>query len=104
MYAPRRPRLVGRSPGGRFFAFYFLPRLLMDFGKLYRPTLFNSWQFIAFTGLLMSGGAELIMRLIRYPRPAGYGWLYLCWSALFVVGALVNIFGKPTPHGHHHHH
>jgi hypothetical protein len=76
----------------------------MDFGKLYRPTLFNSWQFIAFTGLLMSGGAELIMRLLHYPRPAGYGWLYVCWAALFVVGALVNLFGKPTPHGHHHPH
>jgi hypothetical protein len=103
VYAPAAPGLVWRGLNRRFFVFYF-SHLLMDFGKLYRPTLFNSWQFIAFTGLLMSGGAELIMRLLAYPRPAGYGWLYVCWTALFVVGALVNIFGKPTPHGHHHHH
>jgi hypothetical protein len=87
-----------------FFVFIFICASSMDFGKLYRPTLFNSWQFIAFTGLIMSGGAELLMRLIQYPRPAGYGWLYVCWAALFVGGALVNLFGKPSPHGHHHHH
>lgn len=76
----------------------------MDFAKLYRPTRFNSWQFIAFTGLIMSGGAELILRyLVARPLPAGYGWLYVCWAALFVVGALVNLFGKPAPAGHHHH-
>ena len=77
----------------------------MDFAKLYRPSHFNSWQFIAFTGLLMSGGAELLLRfVVRRPLPAGYGWLYVCWAALFVVGALVNLFGKPSEHGHHHHH
>jgi hypothetical protein len=77
----------------------------MDFAKLYRPTLFNSWQFIAFTGLLMSGGGELLLRyIVRRPLPTGYGWLYVCWAALFVVGALVNLFGKPAEPGHHHHH
>lgn len=77
----------------------------MDFAKLYRPTLFNSWQFIAFTGLIMSAGAQLLIRyLVQRPLPAGYGWLYVCWAALFVVGALVNLFGKPAEPGHHHHH
>jgi hypothetical protein len=84
---------------------FFLNFPPMDFAKLYRPTHFNSWQFIAFTGLIMSGGAELLIRyLVRRPLPAGYGWLYVCWAALFVVGALVNVFGKPAEPGHHHHH
>lgn len=77
----------------------------MDFAKLYRITLFNSWQYIAFTGLLMSAGAELIIRyLASRPLPAGFHWLYACWVGLFVVGALVNLFGKPGEPGHHHHH
>ena len=77
----------------------------MQLAKLYRPTLFNSWQFIAFTGLLMSAGAALLIRFVfARPLPAGFNWLYVCWAALFVVGSLVNLFGKPAAPGHHHHH
>jgi hypothetical protein len=77
----------------------------MELAKLYRPTRFNSWQFIAFTGILMSAGAQVLIRYVfSRPLPAGYGWLYVCWAALFVGGALVNLFGKERPAGHHHHH
>lgn len=77
----------------------------MELAKLYNPTRFNSWQFIAFTGLIMSAGAALLIRFaFARPLPAGFNWLYVCWAALFVVGALTNLFGKPAAHGHHHHH
>ena len=77
----------------------------MQLAKLYRPTLFNSWQFIAFTGLLMSAGAALLIHFVfARPLPAGFNWLYVCWAVLFVVGSLVNLFGKERPAGHHHHH
>ncbi|MGI4831898.1 MAG: hypothetical protein ACRYFK_00370 [Janthinobacterium lividum] len=76
----------------------------MELAKLYHPTRFNSWQFIAFTGLVMSAGAALLIRYVfARPLPMGYQWLYVCWAALFVVGALVNLFSKPAPPGHHHH-
>ena len=76
----------------------------MEFSKLYNPTRFNSWQFIAFTGLLMSAGAGLLIRFaFARPLPPGFNWLYVCWAALFVVGLLINLFGKPAE-GHHHHH
>ena len=77
----------------------------MDFSKLYRPSALNSYQFIALTGVLMSAAAQLILRLFysRQALPAGFGWLYVCWTALYVVGALLNLFGKPGGGGHHHH-
>ena len=76
----------------------------MDFSKLYRPSALNSYQFIALTGLLMSGAAHLILHFFytNHPMPAGFGWLYVCWAALYVVGTLLNLFGKPDQ-GHHHH-
>lgn len=77
----------------------------MNFSKLYRPSDLNSYQFIALTGLLMSAAAHLILHFFynQHPLPAGFGWLYVCWTALYVVGSLVNLFGKPSE-GHHHHH
>jgi len=76
----------------------------MDFTKLYRITLFNSWQYIALTGLIMSTGAEIILRyVVSQPLPNGFHWLYACWAGLFTVGSLVNLFGKPAEPGHHHH-
>ena len=76
----------------------------MDFSKLYHPGRFNSWQFIAFTGLLMSAGAELVLRYgVARPLPAGFHWLYACWAGLFAVGALANLRARPGA-GHHHHH
>ena len=79
----------------------------MDFSKLWRPSALNSYQFIALTGLLMSGAAQLILRVFyaQQPLPAGFGWLYVCWAALYVLGSLRNLFGKPDePHHHHHDH
>ncbi|MDF7811250.1 hypothetical protein [Hymenobacter sp. YC55] len=77
----------------------------MDFNKLYRPSALNSFQFIAVTGLIMSGGAHLILRYFTHSVPAGFNWLYVCWLGLYVVGTLLNYFGRPdAPHHHHHHH
>ena len=74
----------------------------MDFSKLYRPSALNSFQFIALTGLIMSGAAHLIIKyLVANPLPNGFSWLYVCWTALYVVGSLINLFGKPDQHHHH---
>ncbi|MDO7852529.1 hypothetical protein [Hymenobacter convexus] len=75
----------------------------MDFSKLYRPSALNSFQFIALTGLLMSGGAHLILHFFVGRTPTGFNWLYVCWTALYVLGTLRNLFGKANE-GHHHHH
>ena len=74
----------------------------MDFSKLYRPSALNSFQFVALTGLLMSAGAHLILRYaVSRPLPHGFSWLYVCWTGFYVLGTLLNLFGKPP--GHHHH-
>jgi len=76
----------------------------VDLSKLYRPSALNSFQFIALTGLLMSAGAELVLRyVVQRPLPAGFYWLYACWAGLFAVGGLVNVLGRPNAGGHHHH-
>ena len=77
----------------------------MDFSKLYRPSALNSYQFIAITGLLMSAAAHFILHFFyaEHPLPTGFGWLYICWTALYVVGSLLNLFGKPSEEHHHHH-
>ncbi|RSK34548.1 hypothetical protein [Hymenobacter metallilatus] len=75
----------------------------MDFSKLYHPNALNSFQFIAVVGAIMSGGAQLIIRLLDHAQPEGYNYLYLCWLALYIGGTLLNYFGKPSS-GHHHHH
>jgi hypothetical protein len=73
----------------------------VDFSKLYRPSALNSFQFIALTGLVMSAGAHLILLYaVAQPLPAGFHWLYVCWAALYVVGSLLNLFGKPDEHHH----
>lgn len=75
----------------------------MDLSKLYRPSALNSFQFIALTGLLMSAGAHLILRfVVKHPTPAGFSWLYVCWAGFYVVGTLINLFGKPDESHHHH--
>lgn len=76
----------------------------MDFSKLYRPSALNSFQFIAVTGLIMSAGAHLILHFFADRTLPGYNWLYVCWAALYVVGSLMNLFGKPDEGHHHHHH
>ncbi|MCC2545129.1 hypothetical protein LJY25_01615 [Hymenobacter sp. BT175] len=75
----------------------------MDFSKLYRPGALNSFQFIALTGLIMSGAAHLILELLDRPPLPGFRWLYVCWVALYIVGSLLNLFGKPGSDHHHHH-
>ena len=77
----------------------------MDLSKFYRPSALNSFQFVALTGLLMSAGAHLILLLAGRALPAGFRWLYVCWAVFYVVGTLINLFGKPAePHEHHHEH
>lgn len=76
----------------------------MDFSKLYRLNALNSFQYIALVGVVMSAGAQLVIRLLQQPQPNGYNYLYLCWLVLYVLGSLLNLFGKPDDHHHHHHH
>ena len=76
---------------------------LVDYSKLYRPSALNSFQFIALTGLLMSAGAHLILHFfVSQPLPAGFNWLYVCWVGFYVIGTLINLFGKPDEPHHHH--
>ena len=52
----------------------------------------------------MSAGAHLILHFAVGLTPAGFNWLYVCWTAFYIVGSLINLFGKPDePHDHHHH-
>jgi cytochrome b subunit of formate dehydrogenase len=76
----------------------------VDFSKLYRPSALNSFQFIALTGLLMSAGAHLILHFFVGRMPVGFNWLYVCWTGFYIVGTLINYFGKPDDPHHHHHH
>jgi hypothetical protein len=76
----------------------------LDLRKLYVPSALNSWQYIAVTGVIMSGAAHLVMIALGYARPEGFNWLYVCWTVLYVLGSLSNLFGKPDEHDHHHHH
>ena len=76
----------------------------MDYSKLYRLSALNSFQFIALTGLLMSAGAHLILHFFVGRTPTGYNWLYVCWSGFYIIGTLINLFGKPDEPHHHHHH
>ena len=75
----------------------------MDYSKLYRPSSLNSFQFIALTGLLMSAGAHLLLYYFADHLPAGFNWLYVCWTGFYAVGTLINLFGKPDEEHHHHH-
>ncbi|SNR32252.1 MULTISPECIES: hypothetical protein [Hymenobacter] len=76
----------------------------MDLSKLYRLNALNSFQYIALVGVVMSAGAQLVIRLLGQPQPNGYNYLYLCWLVLYILGSLLNLFGKPDDHHHHHHH
>jgi len=74
----------------------------LDLSKLYRPSALNSFQFIALTGLLMSAGAHLILHyFVSRPLPSGFNWLYACWTGLYIIGSLINLFGKPDEDHHH---
>ena len=74
----------------------------MDYSKLYRPSALNSFQFIALTGLLMSAGAHLLLYYFADHLPAGFNWLYVCWTGFYAVGTLITLFGKPDEEHHHH--
>ena len=73
----------------------------MDLSKLYRPSALNSFQFIALTGLLMSAGAHLILHFLAHRTLAGFDWLYVCWTVFYLIGTLINLFGKPGEPHHH---
>ncbi|RAK69756.1 hypothetical protein [Hymenobacter edaphi] len=72
-----------------------------NYRKLYHPAAFNAWQTIAFTGIVMTLGAQLVLALIGQPKPDGFHWLYVVWAGVFVLGSLTNLFGKPDDHHHH---
>ena len=73
----------------------------MDYSKLYRPSALNSFQFIALTGLLMSAGAHLILYFFVGHAPNGFNWLYVCWIGFYLIGTVINLFGKPDEPHHH---
>ncbi|WP_245590652.1 hypothetical protein [Adhaeribacter aquaticus] len=63
----------------------------------------NSYQFVAVVGIIMSVGANLIL-WFRDTPVQNFWALYVCWSILFVIGAIINYNSKPDDGHHHHHH
>ena len=73
----------------------------MDLRKLFHPRHMHTFQVIAFTGLVMTALAQLVLSVLKKEIP-NFEWLYLCWLALYVFGLFRNIYGKPNHHDHHH--
>ncbi len=61
----------------------------------------HSFQVIALVGLIMSVAAHAIMLLMEKQVPS-FGYIYPSWSAIFLVGYLLNISGKDSGADHHH--
>jgi len=75
----------------------------MNFSKIYSFKEMNSYQYIAVVGLVMTLAANLILLYLDKSIPSFWA-LYACWSALFVIGSIVNYNSKPDEGHHHHHH
>ena len=73
----------------------------MKFSKIYSFKEMNSYQYIAAVGLVMTFAANIILIYLQKDIPTFWA-LYACWTALFVVGSIVNFNSKPEE-GHHHH-
>jgi len=74
----------------------------MKLSKIYSFKEMNSYQYIAVVGLVMTFAANLILLYLQKDIQTFWA-LYACWSALFVVGSIVNFNSNPEE-GHHHHH
>ncbi len=75
----------------------------MEWYKIYNPKQMNSFQFVALTGIIMSGLAHVFLALWE-KEVDSFGYLYVCWSVLFVFGAVQNLRHNPDDDDHHHHH
>lgn len=74
----------------------------MDPGKFFNPRQMNTFQVIAVTGLIMTGLAHLVLRLVNKEIPS-FEMLYGCWLVLYFFGLLRNLYAKPHDDDHHHH-
>ena len=75
----------------------------MKLSKIYSFREMNSYQYIAVVGLIMTFAAHIILLFLDKDIKSFWA-LYACWSALFVIGSIVNINSKPDEGHHHHHH
>lgn len=75
----------------------------MKLSKIYSFKEMNSYQYIAVVGLIMSFAANVIL-LVEGKAIQTFWALYACWTALFIIGSIVNINSKPDEGHHHHHH
>jgi hypothetical protein len=71
--------------------------------KLWHPALLNVWQHIALVGLIMTAGAHVLLHLMAR-NVADFNYLYVVWSAAFVLGSIRNLTHTPGPDDDHHHH
>lgn len=71
--------------------------------KIYNFKEMNSYQFIALVGFIMSLAANAVLELLGKTIENFWG-LYICWTILFIIGSLKNLYGKPPEDHHHHHH
>ncbi|WP_192820203.1 hypothetical protein [Rufibacter sp. LB8] len=75
----------------------------MEWSKIINPKQMNSFQFVALTGILMSGLAHVFLNLWG-KEVDSFNYLYLCWGLLFVFGTYKNLTNNPEDDHHHHHH
>ena len=71
--------------------------------KVWHPALLNVWQYLALVGLVMTVAAHALLLLTGRTLP-GFGWLYVVWVSVFVLGAARNLTHVPGPDDDHHHH
>ena len=50
----------------------------------------------------MTAAAHVLLLLTERILP-GFGWLYVVWTTVFVLGAARNLTHVPDPDDHHHH-
>ena len=70
--------------------------------KLWHPAQMNAWQFLALVGVIMTIVAHLLLYVSKRTVP-NFSLLYPTWAAVFILGALRNIYGRHDPDDHHHH-
>lgn len=70
--------------------------------KIWQPGQMNAWQFLALVGVPMTAAAHLLLWAAARSLP-NFWLLYLTWAAVFVLGTLRNIYGRPDDDHHHHH-
>ena len=70
--------------------------------RAWHPALLNVWQYLALVGLVMTAAAHALLTLTSRTLP-GFGWLYVVWATVFVLGTARNLTHVPDSHDHHHH-